>query len=475
MTLNSNGREFLRHGLNGSKDCVTFWGRQNDGCKDRRKIVLQNLGWIARFLARSFALWPLNVARVRPALLGTLAATVGILGTSFTSNASEWAIPCSPESSYVDTSESAIDPNICADWNPVFGIRGAGCCVKSGRTLASLKRSSRSRRGGASKASCSITRAKASFCDEMTPDQRVYWDGVLTGRLRDPLSYLALDIRKSAQQSFCSVNNGFLAYGLPVVPTDRNRIYLKSGERCLNFGTSRLVAMTEWLGKRVAEQYADPDYSGVRLVVGHLSAPRGGCITRPGGKRSHASHTSGRDIDLAFFNPRAKSASGTLFTRDFIPGTNWWLVREAFTNPFVCVKELFLDRKLIRKLGAYAAKQDPEGWKRLSPFIKHVKGHRDHHHFRVGDGSGEPGCLNETQEPDSESEWNELFDEWEDVKKSDPVEALLESEDSSDEEGFVDAPVDASAGIKKVLQATSLEEALNRRMDEEVVPGNGEE
>jgi murein endopeptidase len=369
--------------------------------------------------------------RKKGAALSALLLLITTLVTGVDSThvfAEDWDLPCAPESSYVDSSESAIDPQICADWNPDFGIRGAGCCMTKGRTLASLQtRRGRSRRGRSARASCSLGRAKASFCDEMTTDQRIYWESVNQGRLAEPLAFLSLEMRKTAQQSFCTVNNGFLAYGLPVIPTDKNRIYLKSGERCLNFGTSRLVAMTEWLGRRVGDHYSAPEYSAVKLVVGHLSAPRGGCITRPGGRRSHASHTSGRDIDLAFFNPRPNLPSATLFGRDFDPESNWWLIQQAFKNPFACVKDVFLDRKLIRKLAQFAGRETPEEWARLSPFIKHVKGHRDHLHFRVGDAAGEAGCGGEGLDSDFDlDEWLEESGEGQGAR---PIEALQGEEE----------------------------------------------
>ena len=69
---------------------------------------------------------------------------------------------------------------------------------------------------------------------------------------------------------------------------------------------------------------------------------------------------------------------------------NWWLLKRLFANPYACVKKVFLDKRLIRKLGKVAA-QDPE-WAKIAPHIQHIRGHRSHFHIRVGDGPGAPGC-----------------------------------------------------------------------------------
>jgi murein endopeptidase len=226
----------------------------------------------------------------------------------------------------------------------------------------------------------------------MTVDQREYLAEMKSGK-GDILKRISGDIARLGPQSFCTVNNGFLAWGKPILATSTNRVHVKNPERCVNFGTDSLAGMIEWVGRRIHETYPDPDYAGVKLIVGNVSAPRGGCLTGLSGKRGHFSHTSGRDADFAFFSdhPRRELASD-IFPLSFDPKANWWLLKQIFSNPYGCVKSVFLDKKLIRKLAKVAAKEDPEAWRKLGHLVQHVRGHRNHMHIRVGAGPGEPGC-----------------------------------------------------------------------------------
>ena len=79
------------------------------------------------------------------------------------------------------------------------------------------------------------------------------------------------------------------------------------------------------------------------------------------------------------------------FSRDFEPKTAWWQLKKIFSNPYACVKVVFLDRRLIRKLDKEAA--NDSDWQRWRKFVRHQPGHRNHFHVRVGDFPGEPGCT----------------------------------------------------------------------------------
>jgi murein endopeptidase len=149
-----------------------------------------------------------------------------------------------------------------------------------------------------------------------------------------------------------------------------------------------MVGMLEWVGRQVAATY--PEDPGIHLNVGDISAPRGGCLSGRGGRRGHKSHTSGQDADVGFLVARPGHASPDMFVREFDAKTNWWLFKRVFHNPYACVKVIFLDRRLIAKLGK-AVKDDPE-WATLRRYIKHVPGHRNHFHVRVGTTPGQPGC-----------------------------------------------------------------------------------
>lgn len=306
-------------------------------------------------------------------------------------------IPCAPESESLEALLTGADPDFCERWNPEFSFLGHRCCAPP------LKWPRRKR------SKCSPRRFKASYCDEMTDEQRQYAQAVQAGQVRDVLGLLASEIQsRKAPQAWCGVNNGFLAHGRRLVPTPENRIQVKNPARCVDFGTDRLVALLEWLGHKIRVEYGEPAQSWVRLVVGDLSGPRGGCLTGKGGRRGHSSHMSGEDADIGFLRVRGRGVADPIFTRDFDPKTNWWLVRQIFANPYACVKVLFLDRRLISQM-ARAAKGDPL-WPEYSRFIRHVRGHRNHLHIRVGPTAGPPGCVPGAN-PDAEASEEDVDDQ----------------------------------------------------------------
>ncbi len=310
------------------------------------------------------------------------------------SNRTKLALYAPP--SKFDSAQQELDPSFCAEWNPDYGLKGVSCCGTKGIVQV------RSRR---KRPSCGPMRAKASYCDERTPDQVRYQERVFSGKISDPLRFLENESQKRLQQSYCSVGDGFLAWGKPILGTERNRILVKNPERCVNYGTDEMVGVLEWLGRRVADQYQGDEYAGVRLVVGNLSAPRGGCLSGMSGRRGHSSHTSGRDADLALFSAKPGRTSPEIFQTALDPESNFWLLREVFTNPVACVKVVFLDRRHIRSLAKWAVKHGHVSeWERISLYIKHVRGHRNHIHVRVGDVPGAPGCLASDPSWDSDEE-----------------------------------------------------------------------
>lgn len=296
-------------------------------------------------------------------------------------------LPCQPTSEFLKWTDSSPDLDFCSRWNPEFGLKGVTCCPKA---------PPQRKRGGR----CAPSRAKGSYCDEITPDQKRYIERVQAGDW-DALDLLAREVSSGhAMQAYCSVNHGFLAWGRPIVPTPANRIRLRSPGRCTSFGTDEMAALLEWTGRKIAEKYSEPEYAHVHLLVGDVSAPRGGCLAGRGGRRGHSSHTSGQDADLGFLLAKPNQDSPESFHRVFDAPSNWWFIKTLFQNPYVCVKGMFLDRKLIAKLSRYAA-SDPY-WRTVRPYIKHVRGHRNHIHLRIGDAPGAPGCP--MLGPDTEGE-----------------------------------------------------------------------
>lgn len=294
-------------------------------------------------------------------------------GQVFAQTTSLADFPASPASEFLSPNDASPDYGFCSRWNPEFGLKKYYCCP--GRRLTKKERN------------CAPRRAKTSFCDEVTDDQK-RWVGLVESGRMDVLK--GLGIRVARDQAYCTVNDGFLAFGRRLVATPTNRIRIRNPQRCIDFGTDAMVGMLEWVGRKLHEQYAAPEYSRLRLLVGDISAPRGGCLSGRRGRRGHVSHTNGKDVDLAFIWAKPGRDTPPNFHKQFDPKPNWLFVKQLFANPYACVQVIFLDRRWISKL-ANAAKGDPE-WYRLRSFLKHAKGHRNHFHVRIGNGPGDPGC-----------------------------------------------------------------------------------
>lgn len=126
-------------------------------------------------------------------------------------------------------------------------------------------------------------------------------------------------------------------------------------ERCLNWGTPRLVAALRRAGESVRSWLPDSPPLG----VGDLSRAAGGPI-RPYSR----SHQSGRDADLAFyqvdehgqpvpsedllpFDARGQAAEGRL---RFDARRTWLVVRALLEDPEVDVQWMFISNALRREL-----------------------------------------------------------------------------------------------------------------------------
>ncbi|MFZ9595299.1 MAG: penicillin-insensitive murein endopeptidase [Bdellovibrionia bacterium] len=306
--------------------------------------------------------------------------------------------PCDPVSKSLDpTPVSEPSKAFCSHWNPDFHLNGHQCCgpIRSKKRLPHAQaRSQRKPR-----------------CQEMTEEQREYLSQLTSNRSLDILELIEKDRGKNGAQAYCTVNNGFLAHGRPIVPTDQNRILLNSPKRCTNFGTDPMALMIEWLGRSVAERYWQKEFSQLKLVLGDVSAPRGGSSYGVTGRRGHASHTNGQDADIGFLNAKPGVITQTHFSRDFQVASNWWFIQQIFQNPYVCVKVIFLDRKHIHAL-AKALKTDPL-WLQLKKLIRHMPGHKNHLHVRIGDQAGTPGCG---PMPHPELEYEEDFDSYDEER-----------------------------------------------------------
>lgn len=163
-------------------------------------------------------------------------------------------------------------------------------------------------------------------------------------------------------------------------------------ERCLSWGTPRLIAALERAGRDVQESIkASP-----ALGVGNIGRAQGGSLA----PYSH-SHQAGRDCDLAFyrldergpvaaddlehFDGTLKSPDGTL--RFDVP-RNWALVKALLTDASIDVKWLFVSNELKAELLAHARKVkiDAKLLSRASEVLHQPSDappHDDHFHLRL--------------------------------------------------------------------------------------------
>jgi murein endopeptidase len=148
--------------------------------------------------------------------------------------------------------------------------------------------------------------------------------------------------------------------------------------------------MLEWLGREIKKEF-QPDYPRIHFLLGDVAAPRGGCLASMGGKRGHKSHSTGQDADVGFVTPIKNGPSPDTLHKNLQPKPNWWFLKKLFHNPYACIKVVFLDHRQISKI-ARVAYGDPD-WTTVRKFLKHVRGHQNHFHVRIGDGPGQPGCA----------------------------------------------------------------------------------
>ncbi len=382
--------------------------------------------WHIAFDSKEFPPYCFTVLFILTLLLQLFAARADLRGIASsgpgTSAASSFVqfLPCAPESEFlVPPASSNPSAQFCQQWNPDFSSNGHLCCSKS-----QAVRRGRKRRPG----KCSSHRA-ARYCQEVTPEQVAYLNAAGQLKGEEILSLLTREMGRRGDQAYCSVNNGFLVRGRPIISNSQNRVLIRSPERCLNYGTDAMAAMVEWLGREVSKVFSSEVFSRVRLVLGDVSGPKGGCLIGRSGRRGHASHTNGQDADVGFLDVKRGKASSIQFVRDFDSNNNWWLLKKILKNPYACIKVIFLDRRHIRALSKYAQKD--EDWEIYRRFIRHMPGHKNHFHVRIGNGPGSPGCFPGAK---PELELEEDFDSIDDPDDSEILDQLKASQSRSIQE-----------------------------------------
>jgi murein endopeptidase len=269
-----------------------------------------------------------------------------------------------------------LDLDACETWNPEFAGNSMRCCGRLHDSRAQPR--------------CDVHRNRANYCSEITDDEREYVEAVKSGKIGDVLEFLTAQTQHRQLQAMCTVNSGFLVRGRPIVPTAENVIKIRSPDRCTNYGTDPMVAMLEYLGRKIKKEF-QPEYPGIRFLLGDVTAPRGGCLASSGGRRGHKSHSTGQDADIGFITPIKNGPSPDSLHKNLQPKPNWWFLKQLFHNPFACIRVIFLDHRQINKI-ARVAYGDPD-WQTIRKFLRHIKGHQNHFHVRIGDGPGQPGCV----------------------------------------------------------------------------------
>jgi murein endopeptidase len=284
-------------------------------------------------------------------------------------------VGCSKSNVYSDRGE--LLPSFCREWNPDFDYNGRRCAFN----LYGVNR--KPVRG------CNPYRNHPSYCSEMTPGELSYSRFLTSHQQLDALTLIS-DQHFSQEQAYLTVNDGFLANGRRIIPTSYNHLSLRFPSRCTNFGTDAMAGMLEWLGHEVGRTYRGKRFSGVKIVVGDVAAPRGGCLWGHNQRVAHRSHKNGQDADIGYLTVRPGQSSPVEFHQVFEAKSNYWFLKKVFKNPYACVKFVFLDRRNIQKL-AKVGRNDPD-WAVMKHFIQHANGHHNHFHIRIGNAPGSPGC-----------------------------------------------------------------------------------
>ncbi len=195
-------------------------------------------------------------------------------------------------------------------------------------------------------------------------------------------------------------NAGSLSGPVPL-PADHPSLKIRpiAATRNAYFGTPGLVAMLTKAAERVAREYP-----GSVLWAGDLSLPDGGSLA------PHASHTSGRDVDLSFYvsrdgvpadGPAMRNVDGEGRVGElrFDVARNWALVASFLEDPNVTPQWIFCAHHVRALLLAYARDHADARLVQRAEVVLAQPGdsspHADHFHVRIYCGLAErmQGCL----------------------------------------------------------------------------------
>jgi penicillin-insensitive murein endopeptidase len=233
---------------------------------------------------------------------------------------------------------------------------------------------------------------------------RAHWVAVLTAALVTIQAPRAgAETREVGSVSCGATNRGALAAARALPHSGEGYVAPEPWRsRGLRYGTDELVGLIERAAAQVARSTG-----GALLGVGDLSAERGGAVAR------HASHQSGRDVDLIYyaidrsgdpFHPdrhmayfgadgRATSAEAPepvsrIEERFFDLPRNWALIVALVSDPEVRVYRIFVSTRVRDWLLAYArvTAAPPEIMARVRAVLSTARDtgtHQDHLHVRI--------------------------------------------------------------------------------------------
>jgi penicillin-insensitive murein endopeptidase len=205
--------------------------------------------------------------------------------------------------------------------------------------------------------------------------------------------------RRPPSLSVGFANGGALANG---VALREDHLVRHLPGRPHHHGTEELVALIRRAASAVAR-----DFAGSRLTVGDLSDHDGGPIGH------HASHQSGRDVDLAFYVTDARSRP--IHVNDYISfngqgrpiaggnvrfdvARNWSLVSALLDDPAVRVEHIFVSTPLRALLLAHARAIHARPMLLVrAQLVLHqpvrALPHSNHFHVRIACPSGDAQCV----------------------------------------------------------------------------------
>jgi penicillin-insensitive murein endopeptidase len=194
------------------------------------------------------------------------------------------------------------------------------------------------------------------------------------------------ELRRRAAENPCSL--GSLSLGRPENGALMNGVRLYDGERWIVAYPDNAWATGEtidYLQRALRKAYAGQPPDARKIYVGDLSAPWGGPLP------PHASHQSGRDVDLGY--PRIDAEDrwwAPASPRTLDVARTWILVRALLTETDVEV--IFIDRSLQPSIKAHAASIGEDaawlaglfdlGRSDRATLIRHEPEHLNHMHVR---------------------------------------------------------------------------------------------